>query len=92
MEESAQTGLPLVRPLWLHYPHDAAVLSLDQQFLLGPEVGPTVLFCSLYAMNNLVILCHGNIMITRLIMQYSCILLGNDTVLPQGTASLCPVG
>lgn len=36
--EAAQTGLPVVRPLFLHYPSDPQVLGLDRQFLVGQEL------------------------------------------------------
>jgi alpha-glucosidase len=33
--QAAQTGLPIMRPLALAFPHDARTYSLDDQFLLG---------------------------------------------------------
>lgn len=44
VQEAAQTGLPVVRHLFIHYPDDAAVYSLTQQFLVGSEllVAPAV--------------------------------------------------
>eukprot|EP00899_Mesostigma_viride_P016621 jgi/Mesvir1/24960/Mv16930-RA.1 len=32
------SGLPVMRPLWMHYPEDAAAFSLDDQFLLGEDL------------------------------------------------------
>ncbi|WP_322907609.1 TIM-barrel domain-containing protein [Paenibacillus sp. SGZ-1009] len=36
--ESSQTGMPIMRPLLLEYPHDPKVTNLCDQFLLGPNV------------------------------------------------------
>ena len=38
MNEASQYGLPLVRPLWLHYPDDPVTAGLATQFLLGTEL------------------------------------------------------
>jgi alpha-D-xyloside xylohydrolase len=37
-EEAAATGVPLVRPMALEYPHDPATRWIDTQFLLGPDL------------------------------------------------------
>jgi alpha-glucosidase len=37
-EESTRTGLPVMRPLWLEHPGDAAVATEDRAFLLGREL------------------------------------------------------
>lgn len=36
--EASERGIPLARHPWLHYPHDAQVLELELQFMLGPDV------------------------------------------------------
>lgn len=36
--EGQETGLPPVRPLWLHYPDDPRARQEDQQWLLGNDV------------------------------------------------------
>ncbi|EFM10058.1 Alpha-glucosidase [Paenibacillus curdlanolyticus YK9] len=36
--EASETGLPVVRPLVLEYPQDAAVSNLNDQFLLGADI------------------------------------------------------
>jgi alpha-glucosidase len=33
-----RTGMPVTRPLWLAYPHDAEAAKQDQEWLLGPNV------------------------------------------------------
>jgi alpha-glucosidase len=33
-----RTGVPLTRPLWLAFPHDARAARQDQEWLLGPSV------------------------------------------------------
>ncbi|HOH28264.1 MAG TPA: alpha-glucosidase [Candidatus Hydrogenedentes bacterium] len=39
IEEAGRTGLPVVRPLFLHYPGDENTYSLSyQQFLVGPDL------------------------------------------------------
>ncbi|KAL2619917.1 hypothetical protein R1flu_000122 [Riccia fluitans] len=39
VKEAARTGLPVVRHLFVHYPHDPSVLSITyQQFLVGREI------------------------------------------------------
>ena len=44
MKEAAETGLPLMRPLFLHYPTDANTFALRHQFMLGRDliVAPVV--------------------------------------------------
>jgi len=37
-EEHGRTGLPIIRPLVLHYPQDTQVHDLDDQFLLGEAI------------------------------------------------------
>lgn len=37
-EEGVATGMPITRPLWLHYPDDDTARAQDQQFMLGPDV------------------------------------------------------
>ncbi len=36
--EAHETGVPLMRPMQLAFPHDRAVEYLDQQYLLGPDL------------------------------------------------------
>lgn len=36
--EAARTGMPITRPLWLAYPRLPDVETMDQQYLLGPDV------------------------------------------------------
>jgi len=38
MNEAAERGYPLVRPLFFHYPQDEATHDLRHQFLLGPDL------------------------------------------------------
>lgn len=39
IQEAAQRGLPVCRPLFVHYPEDEYVLTLShQQFLVGSEI------------------------------------------------------
>ena len=39
MAQASQQGLPLVRPLWMHYPQDLAnIRELPRSFLLGEQV------------------------------------------------------
>jgi sulfoquinovosidase len=38
VEEAAESGLPVVRPLFLHYPDDENVLDLTEQFMVGPDL------------------------------------------------------
>jgi alpha-glucosidase len=38
MHESATTGVPAMRPMFLEYPEDAATPSLDDQFLFGADL------------------------------------------------------
>ena len=37
-EESARTGLPVMRPLWLEHPGDPAVAAEDRAFLVGRDL------------------------------------------------------
>ena len=37
-EESARTGMPVLRPLWLEYPNDSAVQNDASSFLLGADL------------------------------------------------------
>ncbi len=37
-DEHRRTGLPLMRPLFLHYPQDEKVLFMDDQFMLGEHL------------------------------------------------------
>ncbi|GBG76832.1 hypothetical protein CBR_g23048 [Chara braunii] len=37
-KETSKTGVPVMRPLWLEYPSDAAVFALDSQFLVGKDL------------------------------------------------------
>ena len=43
-KECCDTGLPMMRSLWLHYPHDAAAVARGDQFLWGRDllVSPVV--------------------------------------------------
>lgn len=36
--EASQTGTPLMRPMQLEFPDDAAVAYLDRQYMLGPDL------------------------------------------------------
>jgi alpha-glucosidase len=38
VEAALQQGLPLQRPLFLHYEHDLATYSLQEQYLFGPDL------------------------------------------------------
>lgn len=38
------SGQPVMRPLWVEYPHDTATFSTDDQFLLG-ECDRVIFFC-----------------------------------------------
>ena len=38
MEENTRTGVPLVRALFLEYPQEGAVLTLDREFLYGRDL------------------------------------------------------
>ncbi len=37
-EEASRTGVPVMRPLWLEYPNDAATYGVDNAYLLGREL------------------------------------------------------
>ena len=37
-EEASRTGVPVMRPLWLEYPNDAATYGVDNAYLLGPDL------------------------------------------------------
>lgn len=43
-DEASKVGLPAQRPLFLHYPHDAALFTVQDQFLYGSDllVAPVV--------------------------------------------------
>jgi len=36
--ESARSGLPVMRPLWMHYPADEETVDMDTQFLCGRDI------------------------------------------------------
>ncbi len=36
--ESTQTGLPVMRPLWLEYPRDKNTYGIEDQFLVGDSL------------------------------------------------------
>ena len=36
--EAASTGVPIMRPMPLEFPHDPAVAYLDRQYMLGPDL------------------------------------------------------
>jgi alpha-glucosidase (family GH31 glycosyl hydrolase) len=38
VEEASETGLPVVRHSFIHYPDDPEVLGLEYQFMVGPEL------------------------------------------------------
>lgn len=38
MAQNAATGLPVMRPLFLHYENDAATYTLKYQYLLGQDL------------------------------------------------------
>lgn len=38
LRKAQETGAPLVRPVWLHYPDAPGVMLLDRQFMLGREI------------------------------------------------------
>ena len=38
VNEAAETGLPVVRHPFIHYPHDPEVYGLKYQFMVGPEL------------------------------------------------------
>jgi alpha-glucosidase/alpha-D-xyloside xylohydrolase len=44
LRETAETGLPMMRALWLHAPDDARAVACGDQFLFGPDllVAPVV--------------------------------------------------
>ncbi|MHA1709879.1 MAG: alpha-glucosidase [Candidatus Baldrarchaeia archaeon] len=37
-EEAEATGLPVIRPLFIHYPHDPATYELKYEFMYGPDI------------------------------------------------------
>ena len=37
-KEGFATGMPITRPLWLHYPDDDSARAQEQQFMLGPDI------------------------------------------------------
>jgi sulfoquinovosidase len=38
VKEASETGLPVVRHPYIHYPNDPEVLGLEYQFMVGPEL------------------------------------------------------
>jgi alpha-glucosidase len=38
VRESVETGLPIIRALWLHYPDDATAVACADQYLWGPDL------------------------------------------------------
>jgi len=38
LDRAARDGLPAMRPLFVDFPDDAAAWSIDDQFLLGPDI------------------------------------------------------
>ena len=38
VEETTRTGVPLMRPMFLEFPRDAALTTLGEQFMLGPSL------------------------------------------------------
>lgn len=38
LKQYQKSGLPLIRHLWLHYPHDRAALALKYQYLFGRDL------------------------------------------------------
>ena len=38
VEQTHSTGIPLMRALWLHYPQDAQVRSIADEYLFGPSL------------------------------------------------------
>jgi len=44
VRECTQTGVPIMRPLWLHFPHDPKSVECGDQYLWGPNllVAPVV--------------------------------------------------
>jgi alpha-glucosidase/alpha-D-xyloside xylohydrolase len=38
VREGQETGLPLMRALWLHYPDDATAVTRGDQFMWGPDI------------------------------------------------------
>src|ERR1041385_4144298 len=38
VRESTQTGLPVMRSMWIHYPDDAAAVARGDQYLWGRDV------------------------------------------------------
>lgn len=33
--EHEQTGAPIMRPLWVHYPNDPSTFTIDDEYMLG---------------------------------------------------------
>jgi alpha-glucosidase (family GH31 glycosyl hydrolase) len=44
VRECAMTGMPIMRPLWLHFPHDPKAVACPDEYLWGPSmlVAPVV--------------------------------------------------
>jgi alpha-glucosidase (family GH31 glycosyl hydrolase) len=38
VKESCETGLPIIRAMWLHYPGDAAAVARGDQYLFGRDI------------------------------------------------------
>ena len=38
VRESVETGLPIIRALWLHYPDDATAVACADQYFWGPDL------------------------------------------------------
>ena len=38
VKETCETGLPIIRALWLHYPDDATASARGDQYLYGPDI------------------------------------------------------
>ncbi|HZQ71039.1 MAG TPA: glycoside hydrolase family 31 protein [Terriglobales bacterium] len=38
MEETSRTGVPLMRPMFLEFPYDPALETVDREFLFGPNI------------------------------------------------------
>ena len=36
--ESSQTGLPILRPVWIEYPRDRNTYNMEEQFLVGDDL------------------------------------------------------
>lgn len=45
MRQSEESGLPVLRPLVLHYPHDERTYEINDQFLCGPNILVAPILC-----------------------------------------------